>query len=89
MEGLDQTMLRNLSSVRRNTGSGSIVIGVRSSDRQDKFLWYARSVLNQPRLISLSHHQPYFLVIEFFFRAARTPVDVPTVLELSGGDSGS
>ena len=46
------------------------------------------STLNQPSLSSLSHHQPYFLVIEFFFRATRSPVDVTTVLELSGGDSG-
>jgi hypothetical protein len=46
-------------------------------------------MLNQPSLFSLSHHQPYFLIVKFFFRATRSPIDVSTVLELSSGDSGS
>ena len=46
------------------------------------------SILNQPSLSSLSHQHSDFLVIEFFFRATRSPVDVPAELELSGGDSG-
>ena len=67
-------------------------LGITYPDRQDKSLCYVvtvGSILNQPSLCRLGHHQPYFLIVEFLFRATRTPVDVPTVLELSGGDSGS
>jgi hypothetical protein len=66
-------------------------LSVRSSDRQDKPLCYVVSVgsiLNQSRLYKLGHQDSDFFVIEFFFRATRSPVDVPTVLQLSCGYSG-
>ena len=68
------------------------VVGVTELGQTRQTLWYVasvRSILNQPSLSSLGHHHSDFLVIEFFFRATRSPVDVPTVLQLSGGYSGS
>jgi len=67
-------------------------LGVRNPDRQDKHPWYVVSVgsiLNQPRLYSLGHHHSDLPEISFLLFPALTPVDVPTVLQLSCGDSRS
>jgi hypothetical protein len=58
-------------------------LGITSLDRQDKHLWYVVSVgsiLNQSRLSSQGHHHLDSLVVEFFFRATRTPVHVSAML---------
>ena len=67
-------------------------LGITYPDRQDKSLCYVvtvGSILNQPSLCRLGHHQPYFLIVEFLFRATRTPVDVSAVLDLSSSNTGS
>jgi hypothetical protein len=46
------------------------------------------SILNQPSLSSLGHDHADLPEIGFLFFTPRTPVHVPTVLELSGGYTG-